>query len=331
MTKFKTPAFNRPADLAELADCLAMHREYPDSSYIVAGCTDFLAKRNGKAWSWDVLTDITAIPELKVIELAEPGSAGAFGEAAGPVFRIGAACSHAQIAEDSIVNKRFKALAMACSQIGSPQVRNRGTIGGNAANASPAADTIPVLMAFGAKAVVLNSLGEYRRLAMDQLIAGPGQNTLEAGEAIVAFELPMPACPDACAQSGSAVCNSAGASKPVSAFAKLGDRTVVTIAKISIALAAEKEAGILKNVKICIGAAGAKAFHASAAEILEGKAVSELLEADGVTPGKSVLDSLAAALGEDIERSIPGRASLAYKKRAVKGLAADLLTQLSHL
>ena len=316
MTKFKTPAFNRPADLAELADCLAMHREYPDSSYIVAGCTDFLAKRNGKAWSWDVLTDITAIPELKAIELAEAGSAGAFGEAAEPVFRIGAACSHAQIAEDSIVNKRFKALAMACSQIGSPQVRNRGTIGGNAANASPAADTIPVLMAFGAKAVVLNSCGKYRRLTMDQLIAGPGQNTLEAGEAIVAFELPA---------SDSGTCD------PVSAFAKLGDRTVVTIAKISIALAAENEAGILKNVKICIGAAGAKAFHASAAEILEGKAVSELLEADGVTPGKSVLDSLTAALGEDIERSIPGRASLAYKKRAVKGLAADLLTQLSHL
>ncbi|MCQ2561191.1 MAG: FAD binding domain-containing protein [Clostridia bacterium] len=311
MTKFKTPAFNRPADLAELADCLAMHREYPDSSYIVAGCTDFLAKRNGNAWSWDVLTDITAIPELKAIELAEA------------VLRIGAACSHAQIAEDSIVNKRFKALAMACSQIGSPQVRNRGTIGGNAANASPAADTIPVLMAFGAKAVVLNSCGKYRRLAMDQLIAGPGQNTLEAGEALVAFELPMPACPEPF--------NSAGASKPVSAFVKLGDRTVVTIAKISIALAAEKEAGLLKNVKICIGAAGAKAFHASASEILEGKAVSELLGADGVTPGKSVLGSLAAALGEDIERSIPGRASLAYKKRAVKGLAADLLTQLSHL
>lgn len=299
--KDRAVIFNRPKSLGELSCCLARHKECPQSSAIVAGCTDFLPRRKDKSWSMEVLTDVTAIPEMQKIECLENG------------LRIGAACTHTHIAEDSIVNRRYKALAVACGGIGSPQVRNRGTIGGNAANASPAADTIPVLMAFGAKAVVLNSCGQYRRLTMDQLIAGPGQNTLEAGEAIVAFELPAA---------------DSGTSDPVSAFAKLGDRTVVTIAKISLALAAEKLDGKLQKVRICIGAVGAKAFHASAAEILEGKKLSELAGDDGVSPNKVILENLTEGLAKDIERSIPGRASLPYKARAVKGPAADLLENL---
>lgn len=297
--KDRAVIFNRPGNLMELPGCLARHKECPQSSAIVAGCTDFLPRRKDKSWSMEILTDVTAIPEMQRIELLEDK------------LRIGAACTHTHIAEDSIVNRRYKALAAACGGIGSPQVRNRGTIGGNVANASPAADTVPVLMALGAKAIILNSLGEYRSLGIGELLTGPGKTAIASDEAIVYFDLPAP-------ESG----------EPVSAFAKLGDRTVVTIAKISIALAAEKEAGILKNVRICIGAAGAKAFHASAADILEGKAVSELLEADGVTLNKAILENLTEGLAKDIERSIPGRASLPYKARAVKGPAADLLENL---
>ncbi|MBQ4410212.1 MAG: FAD binding domain-containing protein [Firmicutes bacterium] len=262
--------FVQPRSIIELAAALA---EKEGKTVLAAGCTDILPGKIGRPWDADRIIDLTHIPELQQIAVEN-----------NELF-IGSCCTHAQIAENGLVRKYFKALAEACAQVGSVQIRNRGTIGGNVANASPAADTMPCLMLFGAEREVI------------------GEN----GECITGFCLPLPEGP------------STGAGIPVSAFAKLGDRDIVTVARIQLAAKSVIRDGRLSAVRVVLGAAGQMPYFCEeAAAVLEGsRAEAELLE------------PFAAALAEAIEAHIPGRSTLAYKRSAVKGPAAEILEKLA--
>lgn len=279
-------SFYLPNNLPELAQCLS--RKSGADSHLLAGCTDFLAKRNGKAWDADVLISLNNVPELQEVRLE------------GNVLSIGAACTHTHTEEHPLVRQYFPALAQACGNVGSKQVRNRGTLGGSIGNASPAGDIYPVLLALDAQAVLMNSKGEFRRLPMAEVLLGIGKTALAEDEVITAFELPLPPAGN------------------LNAFVKLGERKRVTIAKINMAASLELHDGVMRNVRVTLGAVAAKAFFARSAEaVLEGKVLSS-----GLFP------TLSAALTAEIEASIPGRSSLPYKRRAVRGLADDLLTEL---
>lgn len=274
--------FLRPTNLNELAECLAQKSE---GWYVVSGCTDFLAKRNGKSWEAEAILSLTDVAEMKAIALADGK------------LSIGASCTHSHIEENELVRKYFPALAAACGDVGSKQIRNRGTIGGNVGNASPAGDTPPVLRCLDAQAVLFNSKGETRRLSMEELILGIEKTAMAADEVIVAFELPLPAANN------------------VNAFIKLGDRPKVTIAKINLAISLELESGVIKNPMVTLGAVAQKAFPAQdAIAALEGKALS-----------RDLFPALAQALSDEIRRSIPTRASMPYKHKAVAGLADSIL------
>jgi len=274
--------FLRPTNLNELAECLAGK---PGDTCLVAGCTDFLAKRNGKVWEAEALLSLTDVAEMKNIALE------------GDKLSIGASCTHSHIEENELVRQYFPALAAACSDVGSKQIRNRGTIGGNVGNASPAGDTPPVLRCLGAQALLFNSKGETRRLPMEELILGIEKTALAADEVILAFELPIPAANN------------------VNAFIKLGDRPKVTIAKINLAISAELENGIIRSPMVTLGAVAQKAFPAQdAIAALEGQPLS-----------RALFPALAQALSDEIRRSIPTRASMPYKHKAVAGLADSIL------
>ncbi|MBQ2146742.1 MAG: FAD binding domain-containing protein, partial [Firmicutes bacterium] len=154
--------FTVPKTLEELQSALANRSE---RFVFAAGCTDILPKKLGKPWEVDEIIDLTHVPQLQAMGV---------GHQTGDYF-IGACCTHAQVAADPEVRRHYTALAQACEQIGSVQIRNRGTIGGNVANASPAADTMPCLMLFGAEREVI------------------GEN----GECITGFCLPLPEDPSA--------------------------------------------------------------------------------------------------------------------------------------
>ena len=111
--------FFQPTNREELASALASL----SGGSIVAGCTDFLAQRNGKVWHADTILSLTEMQELKQIELA------------GDSLAVGAVCVHSQVAQSPLVRQYFPALAMACSQVGCAQIRNRGTLGGSTATA----------------------------------------------------------------------------------------------------------------------------------------------------------------------------------------------------
>ena len=277
--------FLQPTTRSELARCLA---EKPgEGRYLIAGCTDFLAKRNGTPWQAQLLISLVNLPEMKQIQL-ENG-----------VLSIGAVCTHSQVEEAPLVRRYFPALAAACGNVGSKQIRNRGTVGGSVGNASPAGDIYPVLLVLGAQGVVLNSKDAVRRLPMEELISPQGTLALEEDEAILAFELPIPG--ENC----------------LNAFAKLGERAHVTIAKISLAVSLELREGRMEHVRLALGAVARRAFLARSASALEGKHLSPQL-----------LPGFFEALSQEIADSIPDRPSMPYKRQAVRGLADDLLRAL---
>jgi carbon-monoxide dehydrogenase medium subunit len=265
--------FLQPKTLAELSALLA---DQDDKIILAAGCTDILPKKLGKPWEAETIIDLTHIPALKEITFNLPTVLMAKEPSPSHHLFIGACCTHAQIAESEPVNRHFKALAQACAQIGSVQIRNRGTIGGNVANASPAADTVPCLMLFDAQTGYLG------------------------GTCITGFRLPLPEA------------------NTVSAFAKLGDRDVVTIARIDLAVKSVIKDGRLSGTRAVVGAAGEKPFFCEeAGAVLDGSCAEDAL-----------LEPFAAALAKAVEASIPGRSTLAYKRSAVRGPAAEILKKL---
>lgn len=277
--------FLQPNTLPELARCLG-EMSAPDC-HLIAGCTDFLAQRNNTPWDAKLLISLVNLPELQDIHLNNH------------LLSIGAACTHSQVEEHLLVRQYFPALAAACGNVGSKQVRNRGTVGGSVGNASPAGDIYPVLLVLGAQGVVLNSKESVRRLPMEELVSPQGKLALAEDEAITAFELPLP---------GPGNCN---------AFVKLGEQAHVTIAKITLAVSLTLREGKMEQVRLALGAVARRAFLARSAAALEGQPLS-----------RDLLPAFFAALSAEIEASIPNRPSMPYKRQAVKGLADDLLAAL---
>jgi carbon-monoxide dehydrogenase medium subunit len=170
--------FARPATLAEAVALLDAHG--PDAR-LLAGGTDLVIRlRDGTARP-AVVIDVKRIVELRP----------AIREADGRVT-ISAGTVMTDIAADDRVRRWFPALAEAAAVVGSVQIRNRATLAGNVCNASPAADTAPSLLVYGAD-VVAAGPGGTRRIAVDDFFVRSGVTTLARGELVTALELPIPA------------------------------------------------------------------------------------------------------------------------------------------
>jgi carbon-monoxide dehydrogenase medium subunit len=216
------------------------------------------------------------------------------------VLRIGAAATLAALAENAVIRARLPALAEAAAQCGSVQIRNRATLGGNVATASPASDLTPALACFGARFRTLARDGERRR-GFKAMVPAAGGSGLARGEAIVAAEISL------------------AGRLGRSAFAKLGVRDDLAIARLNLALEAEFDGARFGAARLYAGAvAPAPRRLARAERALAGRAL------DAAT-----LEDFDRALVADIEAAIPGRASLGYKRRAVVGLGRDLLARLT--
>ena len=148
----------------------------------VAGGTDLVVGvRQGRG---TLPEDLVAIHRLDVIAGICPADDGG--------LHIGAGTTHREIAADPEVRARFAGLADASAIVGSPATRAAGTLGGNIANASPAADTVAPLICLGAIATIRSAGGE-RHAPVEGLITGPRRTTLRPDELILAVELPDPA------------------------------------------------------------------------------------------------------------------------------------------
>ncbi|PYR15369.1 MAG: hypothetical protein DMG00_00695 [Acidobacteria bacterium] len=159
-----------------LEDALAMLRDEPTLTPL-AGCTDLYVALNFGTLKDTRFLDLWRLDRLRKIELR------------GGALSIGALATFTDLIRSTLVRKRLPMLAAAARDVGGVQIQNRGTIGGNVANASPAGDTLPVLAAADA-VVVLQQAGGIRRVPFDGFYTGYRQTVRRPDELIVGIEIP---------------------------------------------------------------------------------------------------------------------------------------------
>ena len=170
--------YMRPRQLSEAFDILG--RFGPEASVLAGGTDLMVGLRKGRI-APRVVVDLKRIADL------EPGISARDGR-----VRIFAPTPLAEVIADRRIEEHFPALVQAAQTVGSVQIRNRATLTGNICNASPAADTAPALLAYGA-AVVLISSRRSRIVPLDEFLLGPRSTSLRSGEIAAAVEIPLPA------------------------------------------------------------------------------------------------------------------------------------------
>ena len=274
----------RPTALAEALEARAAH---PDALPI-AGGTDVMVELNFDKARPPVILDLTAVPELATVDRTD----GA--------VRIGAGVPYTRVITD--LSDVLPALAQASRTVGSPQIRNRGTIGGNLGTASPAGDAHPPLLAADATAEVASTRGT-RTIATSDFFLGPGRSALEPDELVVAISVPT-----------------AGHREQ---FAKIGTRNAMVIAVCSFALRIDPER---RRVGTGIGSAGPTPLRATEAE----KFLQALLdEHDTWHADQPIGEAARKRFGELVAQAArpidDHRGSAAYRRHALGVLAARTL------
>lgn len=169
--------YEAPQTLEAAVALLSGANGFQGLAKVLAGGTDLLIQMRGGRVAPGLLVDIKGIPEMRSI-VAENGG-----------FRFGAAVTCMELVEHAAFAAAWPGLTDAVKLIGSVQVKGRATVGGNVCNASPAADSVPALIAAGAIARIVGPAGS-RELAVEDVAAGPGKTVLARGEIIVSFLLP---------------------------------------------------------------------------------------------------------------------------------------------
>lgn len=168
--------FHRPTSGSEVD---ALLREHGDGARLLAGGTDLLVQmRNGRLRPSHVI-DLGAVPGISSVE-EEPNT-----------IVIGARAPVVDVGDHPTIRADFEDLAEGCAKVGSIQIQNRATVGGNICNASPAADTVPALVAHRAE-VVSTLAGESRAVRLEDFLVAPGQTALRPGEWVSAIRIPRP-------------------------------------------------------------------------------------------------------------------------------------------
>ncbi|HEV2505424.1 MAG TPA: xanthine dehydrogenase family protein subunit M [Mesorhizobium sp.] len=213
---------------------------------ILAGGSDLLVRMKGGFVEPDLIVDIKAIAPLSEIRETAEG------------FSIGAAVPCAVLGENKVLKKAWPGVVEAAKLIGSKQVQGRCTIVGNLCNASPAADSVPALVAAGARAVVAGPTGK-RTIAVENVPTAPGRTSLAKGEIIEAILLDNRA-----PRSGDA-------------YLRFIPRTEMDIAVVSAGVNLTlDETGVIRTARVALGAAAPTVLLVEeAAEVLVGSKLDE--------------------------------------------------------
>jgi CO/xanthine dehydrogenase FAD-binding subunit len=271
-----------------LPEALAAKAERPEAVPI-AGGTDVMVELNFDRERPPVLLDLSRVGELAAWDRQDGR------------LRVGAGVTYTRLIDE--LAGPAPGLALASRTVGSPQIRNRGTVGGNLGSASPAGDCHPVLLASGAEVEVASVAGT-RRLPADQFFTGPKRHALRPQELIRAVHLPVATGPQQ--------------------FAKIGTRNAMVIAVCSFALVLDPEHG---RVGTGIGSAGPTPLRAREAErFLQG-----VLDSEGLWESRAPIGASAAArFGELVAAGAEPiddvRGTAAYRVHALGVLARRTLS-----
>ena len=273
-----------------LEEALDMLKTAQGGVKLLAGGTDVLVNaREGHPYREMTMIDVYGIPELCKIEELDGW------------ISIGAGVTHAAIEQSQLIRNKAGVLADACSTVGSPQIRNHSTIGGNIANASPAADSLAALSVLEAE-VEINRLGELRRIPLGDVIEKPYRTTLSDRDLITRlFVKKAPA-------------------DTRFHFYKLGRRKALAISRMTIAtLLRQDEDGVVTQFHMTMGATFPKPML--------------FPDVDAMLIGKRPTRADIAAVAEALSAKIPLiagiRPSTTYKQPVCKSMVQRILNELT--
>lgn len=260
----------------ELEQALDLLKRFKGRCKVIAGGTDLIpAFRTGRISLPEGfhIIDINSVKELDYI-IKDDG-----------MIRIGPITKVSEIGASLVVKEHVPILADAASQLGSLQVRNLATIGGNLSNASPAADTAPPLLVLDAK-VGLRGIDKQRLVPLREFFTGPGGTILAPGEILAEIQIPVPE-------------STAG-----SCFIKFGRRNAFTLSIVSVATLVKVKSGFFDDIRIALGAVAPTSIRAPKAE--------EHLTGEKVT--EQAIDEVAKVVASEVAPIDDVRANAEYRR-----------------
>lgn len=262
-------------------DAVALLAAAGNGARVLAGGTDVLVQMRSGRIAPSLLVDVKGIAEMRAISQEASG------------LRVGAAVPCMELVESDAFARRYPGVADGVRLIGSVQVRGRATLGGNLCNASPAADSVPAMIAAGARATVIGPRGR-RELPVEEVASGPGRTTLTAGEFVVSFLLPNPD-----ARSGAA-------------YMRFTPRTEMDIAVVGVGISLTLDAGgTCTAARVALGAVAERA-------LLVPDAAATLI---GTRVDAAAIDALAAAASAACRPIDDKRGTKAFRIRVAGVLA----------
>lgn len=275
--------FEAPNTIEEL--CIALKTK-DNNTYLIAGGTDLIIHFSKKGIFGYNIIDLTKLKEFKEIKETDEE------------IIIGSCVTMTEIENNPLISEHVPALIEAVYNLGSQQIRNKATIGGNVANSSQSGDTIPVLFAYDANVEIIDSLGNRRIEKVENVVEGLEKNNLNFDEVITKIIIKK--------------------TNDKSAFSKIGSRKAVTISKLNCCVKIKINNNIIEDSVVYLGAVGPKPIRAKfIEEKILNKNINDIVSAD-----------IHDAIYMEIEKAIPNRTSKHYKKSAAEGLIDDILNKL---
>jgi len=256
---------------------------------ILCGGTDLLVKMRSGLASPTLLLDICDLASLREIRKTDSR------------IEIGAAVTESELLTSDVIREHLPLLSIVLSKLGAVQIRNRGTLGGNVANASPAADSAIPLLLYEAEVILEGSKGE-RQLPLETFFLGPGKTALAKGEFLRALSIPIPKF------------------QFTPFFHKVGRRKALTIAIASLGVLLWMRAGMVEEIRLAAGSVAPTPLRLRQVETrLNGERLTESLIAE--------VRGLAA---ESVSPIDDIRASAVYRRAVVADLFARFLEEVMH-
>ena len=256
-------------------------------AYVLAGGTDLLVRLRMDMIEPDLMVDIKRIPAMSEVTKTASG------------FKIGAAVSGAALGKNKALVKAWPGVVEAANLIGSDQIQGRCTMSGNLCNASPAADSIPALIAAGAKAVIVGK--KKRSVPVEKFVTGPGQTVLDKGEMVESITLPVPD------------------KKSGDAYLRFIPRTEMDIAVVGVGISLTLKKGVIDSARVSLGAVAPTPLLVKAAA----KAII------GTKLDDAALDALAAACSAACDPIDDKRGTIEYRER-VAGVLAKRTAKIAY-
>ncbi len=257
---------------------------------ILGGGTDLIIQIREKKINPKALIDLSQIKEMKEITIKSD------------ILCIGAMSNFTSVAENELIKKYFPILAEAAESVGSPQIRNMATLGGNIVNGATAADSIPALIALGAE-LRLHSKENERVVSAEGFITGLNETAIQAGEILCSIEIPIK-------------------SNKKMAFIKLGRRKALAISRINIAVVFELDGEKkIKKARLALGAVGTTAYRVTQVEeFLTGKCLSQ-----------ETIDQAKLIIKQLVKSNLGKRSTAAYKSEIASAVLSKALWKIFDL